>query len=125
MSLGRIISWGITALLLGLTAQPVPVQAYPDPLTGSGYTWAHDPAVVKRSDGTYFRFNTGSEIGISSASSLTGEWTYQGSAIPSGSSIDLDGNTDLWVRRQTLLLISVTVTSFRSIFDKRHYLILI
>ncbi|ROV97396.1 hypothetical protein VMCG_06908 [Cytospora schulzeri] len=96
MFLGRIISRGTAAFILGLAAVPSFVQAYPNPITCSGYCWAHDPSVVKRSDGTYFRFNTGSEIGISSASSLTGPWTYLGSALPSGSSIDLTGNTDLW-----------------------------
>lgn len=53
--------------------------------------------MVKRSDGKYFRFETGSKIGIWSASSLTGPWTYQGAAIPAGSSINLAGNDDLWV----------------------------
>ncbi|KUI62534.1 Arabinan endo-1,5-alpha-L-arabinosidase A [Cytospora mali] len=97
MFLGSIISQGTATLLLGLAAIPTYVQAsYPSPESCSGYCWAHDPAVVKRSDGTYFRFNTGSEIGISTASALTGPWTYQGSALPSGSSIDLSGNTDLW-----------------------------
>ncbi|KAK7731805.1 hypothetical protein SLS53_008626 [Cytospora paraplurivora] len=97
MSVNRIISRGIAALVLGLAAVPSPVLAsYPDPITCSGYCWAHDPSIVKRSDGKYFRFNTGSEIGISSADSLTGDWTYLGSAINNGSSIDLDGNTDLW-----------------------------
>lgn len=97
MFLSQIIARRAAAFLLGFATVPSLVQAYPDPITCSGNCWAHDPSIVKRSDGTYFRFNTGSEIGISTASALTGPWTYLGSALPSGSSIDLTGNTDLWV----------------------------
>jgi arabinan endo-1,5-alpha-L-arabinosidase len=49
----------------------------------------------------YFRFNTGSEIGIWKSSSLTGPWVYQGKVLPNGSSINLAGNTDCWVSRIT------------------------
>jgi arabinan endo-1,5-alpha-L-arabinosidase len=61
---------------------------------------AHDPSIVERSDGTYFKFNTGSGIEIATASSIAGPWTYQGYALPSGSKISVTGNTgtDLWVR---------------------------
>lgn len=74
------------------------VSGYADPGSCSGDCWAHDPSVVRRSsDGEYFRFSTGSEIGIWKAPALTGSWVYQGAAIPAGSIIDLAGNTDLWV----------------------------
>ncbi|KAI9737807.1 MAG: hypothetical protein M1834_009176 [Cirrosporium novae-zelandiae] len=83
----------LTATLLAA----VGIQAYSDPESCTGACWAHDPSVIKRtSDGEWFRFNTGSEIGIWKASSLEGSWVYQGKAFPDGSSIDLDGNTDLW-----------------------------
>lgn len=95
MILGRVLR-GLTALLLTTVA-----VAYPDPITCTGACWAHDPAVVKRADGKYFRFGTGSKIGIWTASSLTGSWTYQGAAIPAGSSINLAGNDDLWVCLQS------------------------
>lgn len=95
MFLGRVLR-GLTALLTTLAAVPT-AAAYPDPIACTGACWAHDPAVVKRSDGKYFRFGTGSKIGIWTASSLTGSWTYQGAAIPAGSSINLAGNDDLWV----------------------------
>lgn len=83
----------VTLGLAGLSS----VAAYPDPGACSGDCWAHDPCLIKRSDGTYFRFNTGSEIGIWTADAITGPWVYQGAALPSGSKIDLAGNTDLWV----------------------------
>ncbi|KAI0123368.1 glycoside hydrolase, family 43 [Xylariales sp. AK1849] len=80
--------------LLGLVAG---VSAYANPGSCTGACWAHDPSVVQRSsDGVYFRFNTGSLIGIWKANALEGPWTYQGAAIPAGSSIDLAGNDDLW-----------------------------
>lgn len=84
----------LTALLATLAA-----AAYPDPGACSGDCWTHDPAVVKRADGTYFRFSTGGGIGVYKASSLAGPWTYQGVALASGSSISVTGNagTDLWV----------------------------
>lgn len=89
-----------TLALLGLAALPGLVQgSYPDPGACSGDCWTHDPSVVKRSDGYYFRFSTGGGIGIYKASSLAGSWTYEGVALSSGSSISVTGNsgTDLWV----------------------------
>ncbi|KIN02678.1 glycoside hydrolase family 43 protein [Oidiodendron maius Zn] len=73
------------------------VSGYANPGACSGHCWAHDPSVIQRaSDGLYFKFNTGSGIEIATSSSLTGSWTLQGYVLPSGSSIDLSGNTDLW-----------------------------
>ncbi|KAF2654340.1 glycoside hydrolase family 43 protein [Lophiostoma macrostomum CBS 122681] len=73
------------------------IDAYANPLSCSGTcTNAHDPSLIRRSDGTYFRFSTGGKIAIHSASSIQGPWKYLGAAIPAGSSIDLDGNDDLW-----------------------------
>lgn len=92
---------GLAALALAVL--PAVQASYPSPGSCTGSCWAHDPALIKRtSDGTYFRFNTGSEIGIYKADSLEGEWTYEGSAIEGGSSIDLTGNTDLWVSSSLL-----------------------
>jgi len=57
----------------------------------------HDPSVVYRADtDTYYRFTTNNKISIAIAPSLGGPWTYQGPALPDGSSIDLPGNDDLW-----------------------------
>lgn len=86
----------VLVVLLGFACSLV-MAAYADPGACSGECWTHDPAVVKRSDGTYFRFATGGGIYVYSASALTGPWTYDGEALASGSSIDLSGNDDLWV----------------------------
>ncbi|KAJ5730452.1 uncharacterized protein N7483_004960 [Penicillium malachiteum] len=70
---------------------------YANPETCSGECVIYDPTLIRRSsDGTYFRFSTGNEISYCTASSLLGPWTSVGSVLPDGSSIDLDGNTDLW-----------------------------
>ncbi|KAI1843167.1 hypothetical protein JX265_009906 [Neoarthrinium moseri] len=72
------------------------VAAYANPGACSGDCWTHDPAVIRRSDGTYFRFSTGNKIGVYSAPALSGPWTLKGSAVPAGSSINLKGKDDLW-----------------------------
>jgi len=91
----------LSKVLAGLAASLAlfssPVQGQAAPGACSGECWTHDPAVVRRSsDGVYFRFNTGSKIGFSKASSLEGPWTYQGSAVPAGSIIGIAGSDDLW-----------------------------
>lgn len=86
----------VSTLLAASAALIGRAAAYADPGSCTGECWTHDPSVVKASDGTYFRFSTGSKIGIYKATSLSGSWTYEGSAIPDGSSISLDGNDDLW-----------------------------
>jgi arabinan endo-1,5-alpha-L-arabinosidase len=72
-------------------------NAYSDPMTCSGTcTNAHDPALIRRDDGTYFRFSTGGKIAIHSAPAITGPWTYRGAAVPAGSIINKAGKDDLW-----------------------------
>jgi arabinan endo-1,5-alpha-L-arabinosidase len=74
------------------------VYGYAGPGACSGDCTVHDPALIRReSDGTYFRFSTGSMISYASAPAIEGPWTTLGSALPGGSSINLAGNTDLWV----------------------------
>lgn len=85
-----------STLILAASALITTAAGYANPGSCSGECWTHDPSVVRRSDGTYFRFSTGSKIGIYSASSLSGPWTYKGAAISTGSSINLAGNADLW-----------------------------
>ncbi|RLN72490.1 hypothetical protein BBJ28_00004559 [Nothophytophthora sp. Chile5] len=73
------------------------VSGYANPKLCTGTcTNAHDPSIIRRDDGTYFRFSTGNKIAIHSAPALTGPWTYQGAAVPSGSKINLTGKNDLW-----------------------------
>ncbi|KAI6457711.1 hypothetical protein MCOR17_007716 [Pyricularia oryzae] len=82
--------------LLAVLALPHLASGYANPGACSGQCWTHDPAVVRRDDGVYFRFSTGSKIGIWKAPALEGPWTYQGAAIPAGSRINLPGRDDLW-----------------------------
>lgn len=90
---------GFAAVLSAVSA----VHGYANPGACSGQCWSHDPSVIRRSsDGTYFRFETGSCIGIWKASDLTGPWEYQGKVLPSGSMINLAGNDDLWVSNRAL-----------------------
>ncbi|OWZ12962.1 hypothetical protein PHMEG_00013796 [Phytophthora megakarya] len=73
------------------------VNGYTNPKLCTGTcTNAHDPSIIRRDDGTYFRFSTGNKISIHSAPALTGPWTYLGAAVPSGSKINLTGKDDLW-----------------------------
>ncbi|RYP06570.1 hypothetical protein DL765_009448 [Monosporascus sp. GIB2] len=55
----------------------------------------HDPSIIRRDDGVYFRFSTGGRIAVHSAPDITGPWKYEGAALPAGSVIDLPGNQDL------------------------------
>ncbi|KAI2601791.1 glycoside hydrolase family 43 protein [Hypoxylon sp. NC1633] len=64
---------------------------------------AHDPSLIRRYDGTYFRFSTGGKIAVHTAPDLTGPWTYKGAALPSGSSININGNQDLWAPEVALI----------------------
>lgn len=72
-------------------------EGYPNPLGCTGDCFTHDPSVIKRADGKYFRFSTLGLISIRTASSLGGPWTAVGSVINGASVINLDGNDQLWV----------------------------
>ncbi|EMD93079.1 glycoside hydrolase family 43 protein [Bipolaris maydis ATCC 48331] len=90
----------VASLLSAVTA--VYGYAYPMACTGICNN-AHDPALIRRADGTYFRFSTGGKIAIHTAPSITGPWSYKGAAIPAGSKINLPGNNDLWAPDVTLV----------------------
>ncbi|OCK92116.1 glycoside hydrolase family 43 protein [Cenococcum geophilum 1.58] len=87
-----------SALISSVVLLASSVNAYANPGACSGTcNNAHDPSLIRRSsDGTYFRFSTGGGIAIHTAPAITGPWTYKGYALPSGSKINLSGNTDLW-----------------------------
>ncbi|KAK8135587.1 arabinan endo-1-5-alpha-L-arabinosidase A [Apiospora sp. TS-2023a] len=71
--------------------------AYTNPGAYSGQCEAHDPSVIQRaSDGVYFRFNTGNRTTVWKSNALEGPWENKGAALPKGSSINLEGNQDLW-----------------------------
>ncbi|XXG99682.1 hypothetical protein Hte_006023 [Hypoxylon texense] len=77
---------------------------YANPGACSGTcTNTHDPSIIRRSDGTYFRFSTGGKIAVHTAPAITGPWTYKGAVLPSGSSINLAGNQDLWAPEVALI----------------------
>jgi arabinan endo-1,5-alpha-L-arabinosidase len=85
-------------IIASLLSAATIVSGYANPMSCSGIcTNAHDPALIRRDDGTYYRFSTGGKIAIHSAPSITGPWTYKGAAIPNGSKINLNGKDDLWV----------------------------
>ncbi|KAE8152059.1 glycosyl hydrolase [Aspergillus avenaceus] len=85
------------ALLSALSLPLALVNAYADPGACSGNCWAHDPGLWQReSDGKYFLFSTGGGVQISTADALQGPWEQVGVALEGGSSIDHDGNTNLW-----------------------------
>ena len=73
-------------------------SVYPAPVACTGNcTYIHDPAVVKATDGTFYRFSTNGNIAIASAPSYTGPWTFLGAMLPQGSSIDIGvANQELW-----------------------------
>ncbi|KAI1503466.1 glycosyl hydrolase [Biscogniauxia marginata] len=87
----------LSAILSGLSPLLGTAFGYGNPGACSGTCVnTHDPSIIRRSDGTYFRFSTGGKIAVHTAPDITGPWTYKGAALPDGSSIDLAGNDDLW-----------------------------
>ncbi|KAH8647653.1 glycoside hydrolase, family 43 [Xylariales sp. PMI_506] len=83
----------LTAVLYSLV---VFAQTYPNPLGCSGDCYAHDPFVIRRDDGTYFRFSTDPGIGTWTSDSLLGPWEYQGRVIEGESIITLVSDDTLW-----------------------------
>ncbi|WP_456787921.1 family 43 glycosylhydrolase [Cellulomonas sp. P5_C5] len=70
--------------------------AYPGPGNITGATWAHDPTVVKRPDGTYLVATTGRGIPLKTSSDRTA-WSDVGSAFPNGTPWTSSYTTgDLW-----------------------------
>ena len=89
------------------------VRGYASPGSCSGACNVHDPTLIQRSsDSLYFRFSTGNEISYASSSSIKGPWSSIGSVLPDGSSIDLAGNTDLWVSLDEIHLLFPCTNTF-------------
>lgn len=89
---------GLIALTSALTSRQTSSRyPPPEPCTGN-CTAVHDPAVIRRSDGTWLRYSTLGNIAIASAPALTGPWTYEGAMLPQGSVIKLPdlNNQELW-----------------------------
>ncbi|KAF1847416.1 glycoside hydrolase family 43 protein [Cucurbitaria berberidis CBS 394.84] len=86
-----------SSIIASLLSAVTVVYGYANPMACSGECGnAHDPALIRRDDGKYYRFSTGNKISIHTAPSITGPWTYKGAAIPNGSKINLKGKDDLW-----------------------------
>ncbi|MFS0704397.1 family 43 glycosylhydrolase [Cellulomonas sp. 179-A 9B4 NHS] len=73
-----------------------PPAAYPGPGVVTGATWAHDPTVVKRPDGSYLVATTGRGIPLKTSRDRTA-WSDAGAAFPSGTPWTSAHTTgDLW-----------------------------
>ena len=59
-------------------------------------SYIHDPSIVKRKDGTFFRFSTNGNIAIASAPEMQGPWEYLGAMLPQGSMIDVTEDQEIW-----------------------------
>ncbi|EGG11518.1 family 43 glycoside hydrolase [Melampsora larici-populina 98AG31] len=94
--------------------------AYPSPGPCSGQCWAHDPSLIRRKDGTWFRFNTGNKIGIWKSRSLSGPWEYAGDAFREGSSIPIKGNDFLWAPDVQFIDSKYYMTYSVSIFGSKN-----
>ena len=71
-------------------------SSYPGPGNITGATWAHDPTVVKRPDGSYLVATTGRGIPLKTSSDRTA-WSDVGSAFPNGTPWTSSYTTgDLW-----------------------------
>lgn len=90
-------------------------SAYPARGPCTGDCWTHDPSLIRRvSDGTYFRFSTGTGVNTMTSPSLTGPWVDVGPAMPDGSIIRVDGvdSKNIWVCSRGLLSNAKTWTLF-------------
>ncbi|KAF2635291.1 glycoside hydrolase family 43 protein [Massarina eburnea CBS 473.64] len=67
----------------------------PEPCLGN-CTYIHDPSVIQRSDGTWFRISTNGNIAIATAPALVGPWEYKGAMLPQGSKIDVVNEQEIW-----------------------------
>lgn len=91
--------------IVALTLWTQAARAYVNPIecTSGICNNAHDPALIRRDDGTYFRFSTGGSnsgaIPIHTAKAINGPWTAAGTVLPKGSNINRYNGAkkfDLW-----------------------------
>ncbi|KAF2111390.1 glycosyl hydrolase [Lophiotrema nucula] len=97
----KLIYTSLLTLLTPALANPIQSRqsaSWPDPIPLSGNnTYIHDPSLIRRADGTWFRFSTLGNIAIASAPSLTGPWTYLGAMLPQGATmINIHPQQELW-----------------------------
>ncbi|KAF2502326.1 hypothetical protein BU16DRAFT_5068 [Lophium mytilinum] len=94
--------FSVLASLTFVAASPLIVRQRasfpnPEPCTGNCTGGIHDPSVIKRPDGKWYRLSTGGDIAIASAPSLTGPWEYLGAMLPGGPKIHVSDKQDTWV----------------------------
>jgi len=96
--------WKTFALPL-LALWSATANAYVNPIecTSGICNNAHDPSLIRRDDGTYFRFSTGGSnagaIPIHTAKAINGPWAAAGTVLPKGSKINRYNGAkkfDLW-----------------------------
>ncbi|QSZ31195.1 hypothetical protein DSL72_000758 [Monilinia vaccinii-corymbosi] len=90
-------------LLLPLVGLLSLASAYANPGACTGECFAHDPSVIERNDGTWFKFNTGKGVGIWKSPALSGPWKYVGDALNGGSTINHPGKGDIWAPDVSLI----------------------
>ncbi|KAF1978165.1 endo-1,5-alpha-L-arabinosidase [Bimuria novae-zelandiae CBS 107.79] len=91
----------ISSALLALAALATTTNAQPNPICSGLCTGTiRDPAVLRRSDGTWLRYTTEGNIRIATAPSISGPWTSKngeaGAMLPGGSVINIDPDQRLW-----------------------------
>lgn len=92
MSIRKVVTVLASLLSIFHTA-----ASWPDPEPCQGNcTFIHDPSLVRRSDGTWFRFSTNGNIAIATATALTGPWEYVGAMLPQGSKIHVVDGQQIW-----------------------------
>lgn len=71
---------------------------FANPGACSGLCNAHDPSIIRRGDGKYFRFTTGGLINIHTAPDITGPWTFSCTMLSANANLTTSGNAgkDLW-----------------------------
>ncbi|KAF2712666.1 glycoside hydrolase family 43 protein [Pleomassaria siparia CBS 279.74] len=98
--LSTVLALCITAYAANIPS-PLSRRAIPDPIcTGVCTGTIRDPYVLRRDDGTWFRFTTEGNIRIATAPSISGPWSTNsgeaGALLPGGSIIHLSDDQRLW-----------------------------
>jgi len=71
-------------------------DSFPNPISFvSPFGESHDPSIAKVNQ-TYYVFNTGGNITVSTATSLHGPWRRSNDALPKGSIINNPGRYGIW-----------------------------
>lgn len=102
MSNQSILALFLSLLKLSSCARQRASWPDPEPCEGN-CTYIHDPSIIRRPDGIWFRFSTLGNIAIATAPALIGPWTYQGAMLPEGTKINVTENQELWAPDVSLI----------------------